>query len=257
MIWLYSGTPGSGKSFHVAKQMMIKLRQRKNVISTVDINLMKVSKKGRVKIGQFEYIPILELTPKCLYDFAFKYHKKGKEGQTLLVIDECQIIYNSRDYQKSKDRMEWILFFTRHRHLGFNIIMITQFDRMIDRQIRALFEYEVKHRKVNNAGLLMFLPFTVFAQISYWYGNKLVVGKDFTLYKKSIASIYDSYVMYDEYKKEMCVETEESEAKEETEPAPMGGETGVRGSPLNRASRRVTAWFTDSIHNAAIKAYAR
>ena len=76
-------------------------------------------------------------------------HKIGKEGQTLVVIDECQIIFNCRDFGR-KDRNAWVTFFAQHRKLGFNVILITQSDRMLDRQIRSLVEEEVKHRKLNN-----------------------------------------------------------------------------------------------------------
>jgi len=203
MITFYSGTPGSGKSFHMAKEMRFKLRLGRNVISTVNIDVNKVNNNGRKKIGDFVYVPILELQPKFLYHYAFKNHVKGKEGQTLIVIDECQIIFNTRDYQQ-RNRLDWILFFTKHRHLGYNIIMTSQFDRMVDRQIRALFEYEVKHRKINNYGLLFFLPFTAFAAIEYWYGNKLVISRRFLLFSKKVAGIYDSYVMFDEFAREMA-----------------------------------------------------
>jgi ComF family protein len=189
----------------MAKEILFKLRIGRNIISTVNIDINKVTKKGKKKIGDFVYIPILELTPKFLYQYAYKNHKKGKEGQTIIIIDECQILFNPRDY-RDKDRSEWILFFTKHRHLGYNIIMTSQFDRLVDRQIRSLFEYEIKHRKVNNYGLLFLLPLTIFACIEYWYGNKMVVSRGFMIFNKKTASIYDSYVMYDEFAEMMANE---------------------------------------------------
>ena len=89
-----------------------------------------------------------ELTVQALTDYARKNHKIGKEGQTLVVIDECQVKFNSRDFGK-KDRMDWVVFFTQHRKYGFDpFILIAQYDRMIDRQITCLIESEHKHRKV-------------------------------------------------------------------------------------------------------------
>lgn len=61
--------------------------------------------------------------------------------------------------------------------LGFNVILISQSDRMLDRQIRALIETEVRHRKLNNYGFggmfLTLLTFgrTWFIAIDYWYGG--------------------------------------------------------------------------------------
>lgn len=198
MISFYSGTPGSGKSFHMAKDIWFKLRMGRNIISTVNIDIDMVSKNGKKRIGDFVYIPILELNPEFFYRYAYENHSKGKEGQTTIIIDEAQIIFNPREFQR-KDRADWILFFTKHRHLGYHIIMTSQFDRLIDRQVRCLFEYEVKHRKINNYGLLFLLPWTFFACIEYWYGNKLVISRRFMRFKKKTAAIYDSYVMFDDF----------------------------------------------------------
>ena len=39
MILLYSGTPGSGKSFHATQEIYYLLRRKKNVICNYDVNL--------------------------------------------------------------------------------------------------------------------------------------------------------------------------------------------------------------------------
>jgi len=214
MIKFYSGTPGSGKSLHTAEDIITTLRRRRNVISTVNVDLNVISRNGSKKIGEFIYIPILELTPKFLYTYAFKNNRKGKEGQTLIVIDECQILFNPREHQRN-NRAEWILFFTKHRHLGYNITLVSQFDRLVDRQIRSLFEYETKHRKLNN--VLFLLPFTVFVLIEYWYGVGMMVSKRFMFYKKHTASVYDSYVMYDEFAREYAELATDERAGDENE----------------------------------------
>ena len=74
------------------------------------------------------------------------------EDQILLVIDESQLIFNARDWQKA-GREKWLSFFSQHRKYGYHIILVAQFDRMIDRQIRSLIEYEYVHRKVGNYGI--------------------------------------------------------------------------------------------------------
>jgi len=244
VIYFYSGTPGSGKSFCTAKEIWQRLRLKRDIISTVNINLDKISDGGKKVLGKFTYKPIMDITPEYLYEYAFKNHKKGKEGQTLLILDECQIIFNPREYQL-KNRAEWILFFTKHRHLGYKIIMISQNDRLIDRQIRSLFEYEVKHRKVNNRGFLWMLPFKCFAQISYWYGVKERLSGKFIIFKKKYAQIYDSYVMYDDFLKQKGFDTsgelgesgelrvESGELKDQSAGASDGQENNSPLSTLN------------------------
>jgi len=192
MIYLYSGTPGSGKSLHVARDMYNRLNYNKkypNVIANFPINLKMIKNKK----AKFIYRDNPELTVEYLVNYAIKNHKMGIENQTLVVVDECQVIWNSRDWQKGVNRMEWIKFFTQHRKLGYNFICIAQNDRMVDRQIRALFEYEVKHRKINNYKIGRLLPFPAFAAVSYWYGVNERIDVEFFTYRKKWGRFYDSY----------------------------------------------------------------
>ncbi len=197
-IWLYTGTPGSGKSYHAARDIVHRLKKGGALICNFPVN-EKAVKKCKTKV---EYWDNSELTAQRLAAYAMEHLKIGVEGQCLVVIDECQIIFNCRDYTR-KDRMAWIELFSQHRKLGFNFILITQQDRMIDRQIRGLVETEVKHRKLNNNGLggkilsLFTLRRTWFIAIEYWYGgNKLKLGYETFAYNKRYEKVYDSYRLF-------------------------------------------------------------
>lgn len=194
MIEFYSGTPGSGKSYHAVKRMVQKLRRSSHntVISNVAMDFSSV--KGCK--GSFYYVPNDELTVDYLIEFARQHHDftgnvKEVEGQTLVVIDECQVFFNPREFSK-KDRLPWVNFFTMHRHLGFNFILVSQFDRLVDRQIRNNFEYEVVHRKCNNYKFLMLLPIPVFLAIEKWYGCKERMGMEFIVFNKKYGNLYAS-----------------------------------------------------------------
>lgn len=202
MIYLYSGTPGSGKSLHVARDIYTRLNYNKkhpNVIANFNINLDMIKNKN----AKFIYLDNSELTVSYLLKYALDNHKIGVENQTLVVVDECQVIWNSRQWQTGKSRMEWIKFFTQHRKLGFNFINIAQNDRMIDKQIRVLFEYEIKHRKVNNFKIGRLLPVPTFAAIAYWYGMNEKLGVEFFTYRKKWSRFYDSYGTFELDKKLM------------------------------------------------------
>lgn len=204
MVYLYTGTPGSGKSMHVAGNIIYRLRSTKNngVIANFPINKDAIPKPFRAKAlpGRFDYLDNSELKPQTLIDYAYAYHKVGVEGQSVLIIDECQIIFNARQWQQN-GREKWIGFFTQHRKLGFDIILICQFDRMVDRQIRSLVEIEVKHRKISNAGIRgqIFRWFygagkPVFAETQYWYGgNGIELSNHLRRLNKQAIKIYDSY----------------------------------------------------------------
>ena len=62
MITLYSGTPGSGKSLHVAERIYYRLRSWRPVICNFEINLKNVHKR-RYKHLNFTYIDNYDLNP--------------------------------------------------------------------------------------------------------------------------------------------------------------------------------------------------
>lgn len=206
MIYLYSGTPGSGKSFHVCKDILFKLKvKNEHVVSNMHINTQFI--KNKKAVDHFYYIDNDKLTPEILILFSQKYLKHGKENQCLLVIDECAIKFNCRDFDR-KDRSQWITFFQQHRKLGYNVILVSQNDRLIDRQIRAFIEYEVKHRQVRNYKAFGFILAllcggSLFCAVTYWYGMKERISAEWIPYRRSVSKMYDTYFMYEEETKKM------------------------------------------------------
>ena len=61
---------------------------------------------------------------------------------------------------------------------------------MLDKQIRSLIEYDVKHIKMNN-GFFFFL-LTSFLAVEKWYGQRMKLGSQVIWYHKRIAALYDS-----------------------------------------------------------------
>lgn len=193
MIYLLTGTPGSGKSLDAANRIIKALKWGKTVIANFPCNTKVV---GSYK-GKFYYVDETELKPEDLIEFAKRNHKKGKEGQSIIVIDECQRLFDSRSYNQP-DRKEWNRFMQLHRHYGYDVILITQFDRMIDRQMRALVEYEVKHRKITNYGIGgtligLFFGDAWFIAIEKWYGMNEKIGDYSFRGNKKLYEFYDSY----------------------------------------------------------------
>lgn len=202
MITLYSGTPGSGKSFHAAKDVYKRFEIGGGLIANFPVK-RPVGLKPRSEL-RVSYWDNSEITPQRLTQYALKYHEMGKEGQTLLIVDEAQVVWNAREFQ-SKGRQDWVSFFSQHRKLGYNVLLIAQNDRMLDRQIRFVIENEVKHRKLDNYGFggrfvkLLTGNRTWFIAIEYWYGgNKLKLNSEVFPYRKKFADIYDSYRMFDD-----------------------------------------------------------
>jgi len=200
VITLYSGTPGSGKSLHLISLILRCLKWNRFVISNFPIKFTeKEIKKGYDKC--FFYLTNEEITVDNLIMFALEHDmiEKCKESQCLVVIDEAGGRFNCRDFARS-DRSAWIDFFSQHRKVGFDFILVAQNDRMIDRQIRGYVETEKRHRKVNNFGPFWILPFPFFVAIEYWYVAKQRVGYEFFFFQKSIGNRYDSFKMFSGFK---------------------------------------------------------
>lgn len=205
MIYLYSGTPGSGKSLHVASVIKSWIHKWKApVVGNFEFNGLACKPRG---YGSYLKCDNDNLTPEFCFNFSDQYRKERgwdrvPEEEILLVIDECQILFNARSWNED-GRTDWIRFFTQHRKLGYRIILIAQFDQMIDRQIRSLIEYEFLHRKVKNIGkggwILNFLSgggLHVCVKIYKPLNEK--VGSEFTKADKKLFALYDSYVIFDE-----------------------------------------------------------
>lgn len=200
-VTLYTGTPGSGKSYHVVSDVMNYLRRNKPVIANFELNFNAIKNDIKRKRFQenFHYVKNNDLTVKFLVDFSKDYfkNKKIRESQILLVIDEAQLIFNSREYARA-NRMEFISFFSQHRKLGYNCILVAQYDRMLDRQIRAIVEYEQLHRKLNNFSIFWILPFTVFTVTEFWYSIRQKTGSvNMVIYNPFKAKLYNTFTLFE------------------------------------------------------------
>lgn len=231
MIYFYSGTPGSGKSLKVSQEVVFKLIKRKTNVIACNYNVnydyirknprivklnkirkffgLKPKKENYKNIGKLYTLSLEHTTPENFIKYALKFHDVGKENQTLIVIDEAQAILSPtavklKCQEDKYYRQRWLDFFTQHRHLGFDVIIVSQFDRLIDPQVRCLFEYDYVHRKCNNFGLfgliLESLGISLFVQIQKWYGIKEKMGHEFFRYKKKYSNVYNSYKKFSDLK---------------------------------------------------------
>lgn len=216
MIYLYTGTPGSGKSYHAAEVVDRALRRKVPVIANFQVNLNPKKHKG-----EFIYIDTLSLDPAFFMEYAQEHFDPRKgEGQGMIFIDEAQIPFNPRTGFGAKDtktRMAWINFFSKHRYYFWDVVLITQNDRMLDRQIRSLVETEYKHRKLTNygaKGMFMIVVFhKMFVAVQYWYPIQERVGSEFFNLRKSVCKLYDTFKKFDKPKEEQSQEITDMKAR--------------------------------------------
>lgn len=194
MITLYTGSVGSGKSFHGVELGWDWISRKKNVIANFPL-IFKNTKREQAKAERWTFQD--EITVEWLMAKSIENGWYGKESQCCVIIDEAGIIFNSRDWQsKGSERMKWIKFLSQSRKFGYDFIFICQADRMIDKQIRGLVEYEVKHLKANNSfflGFLSLFKFTLFLYVYRWYQTRLKSNLRFSYYKPWLAKRYDTF----------------------------------------------------------------
>lgn len=198
MIFLYTGSPGSGKSLHAVSDILRYLKRDCPVIANFAIN-GEVTKHPEM----FRYGDNKQITPAILEETSKMYWSavggRVQEERLLLVLDECQLIFNARDWRNNRG---WISFFTQHRKMGYRVILIAQNMEMLDKQIRPLIEYEYKHRKMTNAGVFgaivsffmgsRFLYRKEWAQVRH-FGKGASVGWQFGQYNRKVYRAYDTF----------------------------------------------------------------
>lgn len=219
MIYLYSGVPGSGKSYHASKDIVDYSKKKdRYIICNLDINYNKLSKVSKIPVEKLQervfYKHNEEITVDYLKDFSRKNLKRGKENQCLLVFDEAGDKFNARSFEDD-DRMEWLKFFRVHRHYGYKILLCCQHDRYLDRQIRGCIQTEIEHRSFKyykTFGLILYYLFGgLFQTISYNYPLKgqgrAAARVDHSIIKlhKRIAKIYNTFQVFDDELKSSSV----------------------------------------------------
>lgn len=195
MVELFSGTPGSGKSLHVARKIYDHLRFVGPVVCNFDISV-----KGAKH--ELYCIDNTQLTVDYLIGVSKDYLSKHRydEDKILLVIDEAQILFNAREWGRL-GREKWLSFFSQHRKLAYRVILVAQYDRMLDRQIRSLIEIEHIHRKCSNMGIKGMI-FSLLAGgklhvcVSIWYPLKERLEANFFVARKKYYSMYDTTKLF-------------------------------------------------------------
>ncbi len=204
MLSIYDGTPGTGKSLHVVDDIRNYLWRGCNVIANFDFRYDLMGKRCK---GEFLKRANSDF---CFPDWVMEYgklHNVNKDGsvrmgQTLLVIDEAQNLFDARQWNGT-GRKEWNEFFAVHRHYGFDIILITQNIKSLDKRVQANAEFEVLHRNLKhfkNIGFIFSLFFGghLFIWVKRYLSTKDKVDSKFFIGCKRKFRYYDSFVLFDD-----------------------------------------------------------
>lgn len=237
-IELYVGAVGSGKSYHALRRALGKCNALRNntVISNFPI-------KAKTRREKENWIYMEEFEPQDLIKLSFERGCFGREGSALILIDEAGVWFNSRDWQiDGNKRKEWVKFFSQSRKFGYDIVLVAQDVRMLDRQIRSMAEYHVKHVMLRNYTWLKWLPWKIFGYVSYWQGGSFRGSVQLDILLPWVAKKYDSmrlFKMSDEvlalaetYGIDVRQQKEELEIQNDCEAAQDGASEEGEGFPL-------------------------
>lgn len=220
MIVLWTGAPGSGKSYSAVKLIVDALEAGKCVATNVALaddwalqaakgNPFRRLVPGRVKATARRWEARTLVSDDL--DDLFRVRLEGRgESRGVMVLDEAHNWVNSRTWDtdetgqgRSKGeatmrRLKVVRFFTQHRKLGWDVFLITQSAEAVDAQIRRLFEYHVTLRNLRRFKVvgIPVMPFNFFLALWGWNdaGGSIVKRQAFRLNRR-IARLYDSLAL--------------------------------------------------------------
>lgn len=206
MIYMYRGTPGSGKSYHMAKVICACYKKGKNIFVNFEVNedyLRSLYPKSKAQLFILDNRDLMY--PFGLTGFSNNFHKFDKDGrvmeeQSYLFIDECNNNFDSRCWNE-RGRKDWIKWFKEHRKDGFEVVLCTQSTEDVDKKIRGLIEIEINHFKVNNFKVFgkilgLICGGNLFVQRKQWYSKSRTksgkVGVEFLRGKKKYYKLFNT-----------------------------------------------------------------
>jgi zona occludens toxin len=265
MIAVVTGPPGAGKTFYALRKIAEAADAGKPVATNVGLaenfpekvagrNLARHLVRGRRAVIA-DRIRRNVMVGSDL-DELFRLRLPGREeGRGLMVLDEASDWLNARRWQEG-NRDAVVQFFTRHRKLGWDVLLLIQDFATIDRQVRSLFEYHVQLRNLRKARLLPWLPIPaspvpLFLAVWKWHGADVVMRREvFPL--SSVRRLYDTNQLPSELA---------DEADTIPFPLPAGYELGSSARRTSRAPAadvlRAEAKPEGDVHGAGNAAAAR
>lgn len=187
-----SGPPGSGKTFYAVRKVTRALEEGKVVAGNVEL---APDWEGRLSRRNWVHYVRWGARRKFRREAAHRYHftedleeltslrlrgKSHQEGRGLMVLDEAHNWMNARSWSAS-DRQAIVRFFSQHRKIGWDVLLIAQHPEMIDKQVRNLCEYNVHLRNLKKArwaGIPIF-PVNLFLAVWLWHAaNRVVVKRE-------------------------------------------------------------------------------
>lgn len=160
MIYAVCGTPGSYKScYSVEKFILPALMERRKVYTNIE-GLDPVYIATYFNLNPMQVDEDLKILGR-VWDNDGKWHEDREKirrfyedlpENSLVVIDEAQNYFSSRDFKEAFSA-DLIPFLTKHRHVGVDIVWVTQSIESVDITFRRNTHVTYALRRLENIGL--------------------------------------------------------------------------------------------------------
>ena len=188
MITLYEGFPGSGKTYDAVRKIIANLLQGRRILTNIDGMQNAVPAEAMKHLTGYDDKKFSELLIVLTPEQTKTFWQFAKVGD-LIVIDEAQNFFNSRDWNKQENR-DFGRWASEHRHNVQDLILITPSKTRIDTAVRELVEWTYGYKKLNMFGGLLQKKYARFA----YYGVEDTMLKRTTCtYDPYIFMCYQSY----------------------------------------------------------------
>ena len=188
MIQLYTGVPGSGKTYKMVSDLdaFLQTEGSEDVYLLTNIHGLKLQHLDfedfvRESLGDMPG----GFSPKLEKFFSYEYQSEltqKLEGPLFYVLDECQLYFPRRASMPNTEE-----YLQRHRHLGHNIYLASQSSKLINTRIVPLIEmeYSAVRRSISFFGEMRY-------RVKSPQSEQLV--KTITIYpKKRVFELYKSF----------------------------------------------------------------
>jgi zona occludens toxin (predicted ATPase) len=194
MIIGYVGTPGSGKTYEAVKTILSNLKKGRIVYTNIEGLEKAVCREMIKNVCDLSDLAI-ERQLKIFEDHELDNFWNHVEPECMVVIDEVQKVFSSREWQSEKNK-HFGFWASTHRHHGFDVILITQNPERVDSAVRGLFEWTYLFRKVNFFGGAVQKKYICYSYAGDdTHGNPLT--KKVKTYNPLVFKCYKSYVADD------------------------------------------------------------
>jgi zona occludens toxin len=188
MITLYEGFPGSGKTYDAVRKIISNISIGRRVLTNIDGMANSVPAEALKHITNYDDQKFKNLLVVLSQEQTKTFWEFSKPGD-LIVIDEAQNYFNSRDWNKQENR-DFGRWAFEHRHNVQDLILITPSKTRIDSAVRELVEWTYGYKKLNMFGGMLQKKYVRFA----YYGVEDTMLKRVTCtYDPYIFLCYQSY----------------------------------------------------------------